>query len=633
MSFILAGLALFLLGLWLGSSATEGNAPIMNAPLSQETETWYCAMDPSVRQPQPGSCPLCGMDLVPMEGDREPGETPRLRLSTRAQSLAGIRTAPVVRKTLTREIPMAGTIVYNEEQIRLVPALIAGMIERSRVNFKGIAVEKGEAVMTFFSPEMLTGQRIFLEAAEAMGDRPAGVRSAASLRLQAAEEKLRSWGLTEADIEAIKATNQPSDSYVVKAPISGTVIEVHARKGDFVQVGTPLFTIADLSSVWLELEAYESDLSWLRFGEEVVFETGALPGERFSGRLVYIDSEIDSDTRTARVRLAVPNADGRLRREMFARAIVRATWPPKPIPIPELEGKWIGPRHPDIVKDQPGYCEICGLPLVPAHRIAWPEDSVAEPPLVIPASAPLYTGERAVVYVSVPGEIGLFEGREIAMGPSSGEEVVVTQGLQEGEMVVVNGVFKIDSELQIRAKRSMMYPDSESVQAPSEEAPLPAFVTDSGFRTAMGRVLDAYFTIQTGLSQDQLNPAIRGAFQMGVFLGRVDSSRLNEEARSVWEREAAHLAQTLKKFGEIKDLVAARERFEPLSDQLYRLVLQFGAGGSQSIFRFHCPMAFDHRGASWLQNHEQTANPYFGSAMYRCGSKTAALPAKPSDSL
>jgi Cu(I)/Ag(I) efflux system membrane fusion protein len=128
---------------------------------------------------------------------------------------------------------------------------------------------------------------------------------------------------------------------------------------------------------------------------------------------------------------------------------------------PDLAGKWISPMHPEIVKDGPGTCDVCGMALVPAEELGYaqPQPGEAEAPLVIPATAPLITGKRAVVYVAVPEQDGVFEGREIVLGPKAGDAYIVRSGLEEGDLVVANGGFKIDSSLQIQGRASMMQPE------------------------------------------------------------------------------------------------------------------------------------------------------------------------------
>jgi Cu(I)/Ag(I) efflux system membrane fusion protein len=233
------------------------------------------------------------------------------------------------------------------------------------------------------------------------------------------------------------------------------------EEGSYVQTGIPLFHIADLRKLWLLLDAYESDLMWLRLGQKVEFSVEAYPGEQFSGSVSFIDPVVNPQTRTVKVRVIIVNNDGRLKPDMFVKALVKASLSTSgAVKNTALRGKWLCPMHPQIVKNEAGTCDICGMPLVRAEELGYVTSGFEDVnPLVIPATAPLYTGERSLVYVELP-DTGkpTYEARTVELGPRVGAYYIVKSGIAEGERVVVNGSFKIDAELQIRAKPSMMDP-------------------------------------------------------------------------------------------------------------------------------------------------------------------------------
>jgi len=234
----------------------------------------------------------------------------------------------------------------------------------------------------------------------------------------------------------------------------------------YVQTGTKIYTIADLSRLWVKLDAYESDMMWVRYGQEVEFKTEAYPGETFNGTISFIDPVLNAKTRTVKLRVNIENPDGRLKPEMFVRAVVRAKVAQAgQVMDKAMAGKWICPMHPDIVKTKASTCDICGMDLVTTESLGYVKvDALGEPPLVIPASAPLITGKRAVVYVQLPDtEKPTYEGREVVLGPRAGDYYIIESGLAEGEIVVTNGNFKIDSALQIQAKPSMMSEEGEEI--------------------------------------------------------------------------------------------------------------------------------------------------------------------------
>lgn len=269
-----------------------------------------------------------------------------------------------------------------------------------------------------------------------------------------AREKLRLLGITEKQIQEIEQRGKPNDHITIYAPVGGIVIQKLRQEGDRVRTGDRIYTVADLTQLWVQMDAYESDLAWLRYGQDVEFSTEAYPGEVFHGRIAFIDPILNEATRTVKVRVNVANADGRLKPEMFVRAIVRSQIAAGGRVLDaSLAGKWISPMHPEIVKDEPGNCDICGMPLVRAETLGYvtAEPSDTAKPLVIPVSAALLTGTRAIVYVQIPNaEEPTYEGREIVLGPRAGDYYLVKAGLKEGELVVTNGNFKLDSALKFQ---------------------------------------------------------------------------------------------------------------------------------------------------------------------------------------
>jgi Cu(I)/Ag(I) efflux system membrane fusion protein len=278
-----------------------------------------------------------------------------------------------------------------------------------------------------YSLELLTAQQELIQSLKRVQNLErsgvSSIRETARHTVDASREKLRFLGLTKRQITHIEKQEKPSNHTTIYSPISGVVIHKNGLEGMYLKTGDRIYTIADLSQVWVKLDAYESDLSWIRNEQEVEFETEAYPGENFKGKIAFIDPFLNTKTRTVKVRVNVPNSEGKLKPEMFVRAVV------------------------SVVADA----------------------GEVESPLVIPSSAPLITGKRAVVYVEVPGKKGTYQGREIVLGPRVGGYYLVREGLSEGELVVVNGNFKIDSAIQILAKPSMMSPEESGLAAEEQE--------------------------------------------------------------------------------------------------------------------------------------------------------------------
>jgi Cu(I)/Ag(I) efflux system membrane fusion protein len=406
------------------------------------------------------------MDLVavPAERDAGAGDAPRLSLDAQAAALADVRTARVERRHVAHEVRLVGRIVPDETRLAYLTVWVPGRLERVFVDYTGLTVREGDHMVEIFSPQLYAAQEELLQAVraerEVTAGAPATLREGAAALARAARDRLRLWGLTAEQIDAIPARGTVDERVVLYAPIGGVVLERNALEGQSVEAGTRLFTIADLTSVWAVFDAYESDLSWLRYGQDVTFSAQALPGETLHGRVAFIDPVLDDRTRTVKVRVNVDNGSLRLKPDMFVRGAVQAVLTPHGRSVdPALAGRWMCPMHPEVVADGAGECPLCGMALATVESLGFVAAGDEVPPLVVPASAPLITGKRAVVYVRVP-EAGrpTFEGREVELGPRGGDWYVVHSGLAEGEEVVVQGAFKLDSELQIRARPSMMSP-------------------------------------------------------------------------------------------------------------------------------------------------------------------------------
>jgi Cu(I)/Ag(I) efflux system membrane fusion protein len=409
------------------------------------------------------------MDLVPVDSSGGAGLR-EISFSKDALKLMEIQTTPVERKFVEAEIRMVGKVDYDETRVKDITAWVPGRIDRLYVDFTGTQVIQGDHMVYLYSPELISAQAEFLEAAKSVQninpDSSELIKRLTLATLEAARDKLGLLGLTEKQIEQIEKTGQRPDHITIYAPIGGIVINKHVTEGTYVQTGTMIYTIADLSQLWVQLDAYESDMMWIRYGQEVEFTTEAYPGEVFKGRISFISPTVNPKTRTIKVRLNVSNREGKLKPNMFVRAIVRSKIASGgKVMAADMAGKWICPMHPSVIKDGPGKCDICGMDLVTTESLGYVKaDLPDKAPLVIPATAALITGKRAVVYVQKPNtEKPTFEGREVVLGARTGNYYLVKDGLVEGEIVVTNGNFKIDSALQIQAKPSMMNPEGSKM--------------------------------------------------------------------------------------------------------------------------------------------------------------------------
>jgi Cu(I)/Ag(I) efflux system membrane fusion protein len=240
--------------------------------------------------------------------------------------------------------------------------------------------------------------------------------------------------------------------------------------------------------------------------------------------------------------------------------------------------------------------------------------------------------------VQVPDNGGTYEGREVLLGPRAGDFYIVREGLSEGELVVVNGNFKIDSAIQILAKPSMMSPEGgvkpsghdhgtqqQKSTPQDEEETLESFETPALFKSQLDGIFSVYFMIQQALSQDDLRGAQENSSKLLVSLNNVDMKLLEGPAHLAWMKEHETITSSAQRIAGLKGIESARSEFISLSESLYKSVRQFGTSGIQPVLRFYCSMAAEGKGAYWLQNKAGVENPYYGNAMFTCGEQVETI--------
>jgi len=382
-----------------------------------KTTIWTCAMHPQIRRDAPGKCPICGMELIPLNQNVAEADPNAIHLTKEAAQLANVLTSVVSRQQPVKEVRLYGKVQADERLLQNQVAQYPGRIEKLLVNFTGETVKKGQPLALIYSPELVTAQQELLEANKTKQSQPD--------IYEAAKEKLRLWKLSESQISDIEKSGSVQTKFEVVSTTSGIVTGRRVNNGDYVSQGSGLYDIADLSNVWVMFDAYESDLPFLNTGDKLDFTVQAMPGESYSGKIIFIDPVVDPVARVSKVRVEINNRSGKLKPEMFATGIVKAN-------MTEFKNK-----------------------------------------MVIPRSAVLWTGKRSIVYVKQPGtEEPIFKIREIGLGPMLGSSYIVADGLSEGEEIVTQGTFSVDAAAQLEGKPSMMNPSGGQVSSmPGMEMP------------------------------------------------------------------------------------------------------------------------------------------------------------------
>ena len=519
--------------------------------VAEDGTIYTCSMHPQIRQNEPGQCPLCGMALTPVSSNSGNSSPYVLEMTPEAMALSNVQLTRVKSGSGTGKLSLTGKIQVNEQRVKSLTANYSGRVDQLFVNFTGQEVRRGEKLATLYSPDLVNAQKELLETAKIKDRQPA--------LYQAAKEKLKLWKISEEQIARIENSGQVQTQFDVYADVAGVVTARNVAVGDFVNRGTALFEVVDLSSVWVILDAYESDLGSIRKGDDLSFQVSAYPGREFKARVSYIDPVLNPDTRTVGIRAEAVNRNFELKPEMFVSASISTS-------------------------------------------------QSAQSGLMIPKTAILWTGPRSVVYVQVgTKESPAFEMREIELGPRVGDDYLVFSGVEEGEQVVSNGVFAVDAAAQLSGNYSMMLrPEVKSLEVPE------------AFKTQLTAFVKAYLPIKNALVKTDAKETQKTIDPARASLARVDRKLLEGKAHDIWMDLLKPMQGSLDKISQTSDVEEQRKHFETLSDNLIEAVEYFGVV-ENTLYRQYCPMAFRDKGAYWLSGEKEIRNPYFGDKMLTCG--------------
>lgn len=546
---------------------------------------WTCSMHPQIRLNEPGDCPICGMDLIRLEREEEEHIDPMaIRMSPTAMRLAKVGTALVGKASPVKTVRLYGKVGIDERLVFSQSAHIAGRIEKLLVNFTGEFVNKGQTIAYIYSPELITAQKELFEA-QKMEERLPQL-------LGAAKKKLKNWKLSERQVEEILKSRTIREQFPVQADVSGYVTKRMANPGDYIQKGKAIYEIGDLSKVWVLFDVYESDMPWIKTGDEVEFIVQPFPGEHFQGIISYLDPVVDSQTRVSKARVEVNNSDLRLKPQMFASGTVEA-----------------------------GLTEESNM-------------------LVVPKTAVMWTGKRSVVYVKDTSKaIGIrFSMRNVTLGPALNDSYVVEKGLLEGEEIAVHGTFSIDAAAQLAGKPSMMNPEGGpamtghshgvtetpvSSKRPGETNAKPLAI-DQKAKDSLQPLYSGYLTFKDALAADHLAEAQKAAENMQENLEKVNMAVFTGESRDAWKRFSSDLKHAMQHVPHTKTIQELRKAFQEISNAMIALTVSFKPF-DQTMYVQHCPMADDNKGAEWLSVDREIKNPYFGKSMLACGEITTTI--------
>ncbi|TXE16573.1 efflux RND transporter periplasmic adaptor subunit [Psychroserpens burtonensis] len=568
-----------LLGWFIFGGVSNTETKHNHDTVTETNQMWTCSMHPQIMQPEAGDCPICGMDLIPVESSSEGLLADQFKLSENAMALANIQTSIVGNsKSEGNTIKLSGKIAENEEANAVQVSYFSGRLELLNVSFTGEKVRKGQLLATVYSPELYAAQQELITAASIKKSQPA--------LYNAVRNKLKLWKLSESQINQIETSGKVKENVPVYATVSGTVSEKLVEQGDYIKQGQPLLKIANLSTVWANFDVYENQIDLFKKGQEVSITTNAYDNKKLKGIVDFIDPVLDTRTRTVKLRVVLNNKEEAFKPGMFVEA------------------------------------EIKGI------------RSNNEQVLAIPSSAVLWTGKRSVVYIKPDSKESIFQMRNIILGHKIGDSYEVLEGLNNGDEIVTNGTFTVDAAAQLQGKKSMMNRDGrkgiagheghlgkETTTSVNNKKPFnmnERVKVSKDFQNQLKIVFNDYIHLKDALVKDDSKNVQSGSKRLLANLSKVDMKQLeNNEAHNHWmslEKEIKIAATSMSKTSKI---VAQRMYFKNLSSYLTNAIEVFGI--NEKVYHQFCPMADDNNGAYWLSKEEKVINPYFGDAMLTCG--------------
>jgi len=574
-----------LLGWWLfGSTESESSEEHQHTSTINGESVWTCSMHPQIRQNEPGSCPICAMDLIPLEIEADDTNPMAIKMTSTAMQLAEIETIIVAKSGVSKNIRLYGKIAADERLVYSQSSHIPGRIEKLLINFTGEFVKKGQTIGYIYSPDLVTAQEELFEAEKINNSQPA--------LFTAAREKLKNWKLNDQQIDRIISSGKAQQNFAIMADVSGYVTQKSVNLGDYITKGTTIYEIVDLSKVWAMFDVYENDMSWVKTGSKIEFSLRALPGQTFEAKVSYIDPVIDPKTRVTKARIELNNSDLKFKPEMF------------------VSGKL-------------------------ASELSSNEQKIA-----VPKSAIMWTGTRSVVYVKSNSEQGVsFMLREVTLGLALGDQYVVEKGLEEGDEIAINGTFNIDAAAQLAGKPSMMNPEggvvmtghnhggmsadkkgmnitSNTLETKNKEIQLVAI--SSNTKEALKPLFISYFEFKDALVTDDFPLAKKAGKNMSQSLSKINMSLFTGESHDVWMKYSNEIKSALQHIEHFTSIEELRTSFQLISENIIYLGNSFNPI-EETLFVQHCPMANSNKGAYWMSMEKDIKNPYFGQGMLTCG--------------
>ena len=532
-----------------------------------------------VVQDGPGTCPICGMDLVPI--DRTASNSNDVMLNDAQVLLANITTQPVTKNSIGRTIAVNARLTVNEEKSEVISSRAAGRIEKLHIKESGRIVQKGDPLYELYSETLLTLQKEYLLAREqylSLGKTESRYKSF----FVAAEKKLLLYGLSKQQIEKLDQSKSVQPRIIFLSPASGIVTEVNALEGQYLQEGESLYRIENINQLWVEAELYADETKYARTGDKVTVRVNGFESYPVEAKIIFLSPEFRTNTQITVMRAEMENPKLQLKPGMQAQVLFSHS----------------------------------------SHEA-----------ISVPPDAVIRDGKGSHLYVQVGKNT--FRPKMVKTGIEDFEKVEITEGLHEKDTVVITGAYLLYSEIVLKkggnpmaghnhdAMSKMETPSGQETEPPVSDTG-DQLAVDPNFSAQLNQLLTPYLKLKDALVESNAKNASAASKNLSSVLQKIDMSLLKDNAHTEWMEKLTTMEQSANNIQATDDLGKQRVSFSALSDALSSAFKTFKVTGLQAYYQY-CPMAFNNKGAYWISDSKEISNPYFGEKMLRCGETKETL--------